>query len=66
MLRVLPRFCALQLKYRVKMTHDSLSFHPRVSEMGSDQGKHVMMDIIVGPSYSCIITAVGGFSSAAA
>lgn len=30
LLRVLPGFCTLQLKYREKMTHDPLCFHPGV------------------------------------
>ena len=56
LLRVLPGFCTLQLKYREKMTHDPACFHPGViGALADSAGEFAALSLL--PPDSSLATA---------
>jgi len=56
LLRVLPGFCTLQLKYREKMTHDPSCFHPGViGALADSAGEFAALSLL--PPDSSLATA---------
>jgi uncharacterized protein (TIGR00369 family) len=56
LLRVLPGFCTLQLKFREKMTHDPLCFHPGVvGALADSAGEFAALSLL--PADSSLATA---------